>query len=343
MSNEAQVWADLQDVGNPQAALVLQAIARHADWETGRCWPSVKTIARMAKCSDRTAQRYIDRLATDGIIKVSPRFRDDGSQTSNGLELVGYAEWHAALRTGGEVKRPKAIPQYRDDELPGRPPSASAGRRNGAVSPPPDSLSPPPDSLSPRPRQQVSPAPRQQVSPLRTSLEHSLNTHTAGERSDVDHLIETVATPERALALSHLFRPLLAELPLIAPDPVAALGALADEAAGLLAAELDAALAVLRGERAANVKPGDIRRALTAARKATPKAAHPAAVKSENGNASPVFRVTAADPSFVEWLEAAPEKERPAIEAAGEVSASARWPRPGARLFAPVTFEMGAA
>ncbi len=334
MSNEAQVWADLQDVGNPQAALVLQAIARHADWDTGRCWPSVKTIARMAKCSDRTAQRYIDRLATDGIIKVSPRFRDDGSQTSNILELVGYAEWQAALRTGGEVQRPKAIPQYRDDELPGRPPSASAGPTNQAVSPPPVSLSPPPDNLSPRPRHVLSPAPRHVLSPRRTSLDHSLNTHSVSARSGLDELLGKVTTPDRRRVVDELLRPVLSELPLIAPDPVAALGALADEVAELPVPVLQAARVALLAERAANVKPGDIRKAIAAVRK-------PALTAAPQAKAE--LRIERGTSSWEAWVAAVPRERRPAIEAAGEILASSRWPKPGARIHAPVVIELGAA
>lgn len=164
-----------------------------------------------------------------------------------------------------------------------------------------------------------------------------------GRECEVTGWFLKIASPERRRVADDFLRPLLADVGLISDDPVRALGALADEGATVPAAVLAAALKALRAGRGAKVKPFDIRAAIEAARKATPKAAHPAPAKSDDGNAAPVLRIKAGEPSFAKWLEAAPEKERPAIEAAGEVSASARWPRAGARLYAPVAFELGAA
>lgn len=110
--NETQAWADLQDAGNAQAQLVLQAIARHADWETGESYPSRDRIAKMAKCSRRTVNRYIDKLETDGLIARVQRTRENGSQTTNIYRLVGYPEWHQAVRNGGFVAKPKAVEKY---------------------------------------------------------------------------------------------------------------------------------------------------------------------------------------------------------------------------------------
>jgi hypothetical protein len=158
----------------------------------------------------------------------------------------------------------------------------------------------------------------------------------------LEDLLAAVATPDRERAICELLRPVLSELPLIAPDPKAALGALADEAAALPVPVLLAARVALLADRAANVKPADIRRAMKAAMGAS-TAAKSAPAKAANGNAAPTLRITKAEPSFTAWLAAVPERERRTIEAAGELSASARWPKPGARMYAPVTIELGAA
>jgi hypothetical protein len=109
--NETLTYADLQDAGNAQAQLVLYAIARHVDWDTGEGYPEaddachngqVHAPARCApilrNCRPMTASFRTERTSSD----------DDGhGQSSNLITLVGYAEWIAANRSGnGSVKSP---------------------------------------------------------------------------------------------------------------------------------------------------------------------------------------------------------------------------------------------
>lgn len=110
--NEPQTYVDLQDAGNAQAQLILQAIARHADWNTGQCYPSQDAIARMAKCSVRTVRNYLSRLESDGFIERQERRKDNGAVQSDLITLVGYEEWITALREGGKVAKPKETPRY---------------------------------------------------------------------------------------------------------------------------------------------------------------------------------------------------------------------------------------
>lgn len=118
MKFEPLTWADLQDTGNAQSQLVLIAVARHADWDTGTCYPSVRAIAEMAKCSEKTARRHLKQLKADGFIDLAERFADGGERTSNLITLCGYAEWVVTLRAGGGVARPKRAKRYRDEDLP---------------------------------------------------------------------------------------------------------------------------------------------------------------------------------------------------------------------------------
>jgi hypothetical protein len=114
--NEPQTFVDLQDAGNAQAQLILQAVARHADWNTGQCYPSQDAIAAMAKCTSRTVRAYLAKLEADGFIKREERRKDNGAKQSDLITLVGYEQWITALREGGKVAKPKANQRYEQAE-----------------------------------------------------------------------------------------------------------------------------------------------------------------------------------------------------------------------------------
>jgi len=122
MSMEALTWVDQQDTGNAQSQLILQAVARHADWETGSCFPSVARLMKMAKCSDKTVRRHLKRLVGDRLLAVRKRHRHDGGQSANELTLVGYDVWVRALREGGVVAAPRRVKRYADLEESGQGP-----------------------------------------------------------------------------------------------------------------------------------------------------------------------------------------------------------------------------
>lgn len=78
-------WAWGRPLG-PAAKLVLMALADIAD-DQGICWPSVGHLATKCTISERTAQRLLAGLERLGLIEVEPRFRPDGSRTSNRFRL----------------------------------------------------------------------------------------------------------------------------------------------------------------------------------------------------------------------------------------------------------------
>lgn len=133
---EPLTWADLQDTGNAQSQLVLVAIARHADWDNGTCYPSQRALSEMAKCSARTIRRHIKQLVSDGFITISERFAEGGERTSNLFTLVGYADWVRGLRQGGGVAKPKRAKRYRDDDLPDDEPPSGSDSHGGDETPP---------------------------------------------------------------------------------------------------------------------------------------------------------------------------------------------------------------
>lgn len=110
--NETLTYADLQDAGNAQAQLILLAIARHANWDTGKCWPGQEILARMAKCSERTVRRYLEKMTADGLIRVEERRGEHGQRLADMITLVGYEEWITAIRAGGAVAKPKVVEGY---------------------------------------------------------------------------------------------------------------------------------------------------------------------------------------------------------------------------------------
>lgn len=51
------------------------------------CWPAVKTIAADLQFSRSTVKRALHDLVSAGLIEKEPRFRENGSNTSNRLIL----------------------------------------------------------------------------------------------------------------------------------------------------------------------------------------------------------------------------------------------------------------
>ena len=49
----------------------------------GECWPGTKTIARELNLSRSTVKRAIADLTEHGYLKKEPRFRENGSSSSN--------------------------------------------------------------------------------------------------------------------------------------------------------------------------------------------------------------------------------------------------------------------
>lgn len=52
--------------------LILVGIAAHINGETGKCWPSMETLAKCAGVQPRTARRAVRRLEGRGIINIDP-------------------------------------------------------------------------------------------------------------------------------------------------------------------------------------------------------------------------------------------------------------------------------
>ena len=54
----------------------------------GACWPGIRTIARELGLSQATVRRALKDLENGGWIVKTPRYRDNGSSTSNFYKVI---------------------------------------------------------------------------------------------------------------------------------------------------------------------------------------------------------------------------------------------------------------
>ena len=76
MSIKAVSWALEVDMSDAIAKLVLIGIADKYNEERGFGWPSVKWLATVAGCSDRTIRRKLTDLQEQGYLAIDRRFND---------------------------------------------------------------------------------------------------------------------------------------------------------------------------------------------------------------------------------------------------------------------------
>ena len=119
-------------------------------------------------------------------------------------------------------------------------------------------------------------------------------------------LVEVAEHPGAERIVERLFRPLLSELELIAPNKVSSLGRIAHNFRSCSDAALDDALASLLKERNAKVKPSDIRKALETARRAEESARRDeerdARERQAEADAAAVLEAIAAAPADLDVL-----------------------------------------
>jgi hypothetical protein len=103
MSVAAMNWVWRQQLA-PTPKLVLMSLGDAAD-DRGVCWPSVSTVASKCCISTRTVRRIMRELETMGKIRRDPRFRKDGSQSSNCylLALDGGDKLSGATAVGDDT------------------------------------------------------------------------------------------------------------------------------------------------------------------------------------------------------------------------------------------------
>ena len=78
-------WAWQQSL-SPNLKLILMALSDAAD-DDGICWPSVSMLAKKCNVSTRTVRRGLQSLIENGLLVSEPRYRNDGSNSSNRYRL----------------------------------------------------------------------------------------------------------------------------------------------------------------------------------------------------------------------------------------------------------------
>lgn len=71
------------DTELPHRARAVYMYLRDRSDAQGKCWPGIKTIATDLKLSRSTVKRALTDLEKGGYLKKIPRYRENGSSTSN--------------------------------------------------------------------------------------------------------------------------------------------------------------------------------------------------------------------------------------------------------------------
>jgi GntR family transcriptional regulator len=107
MSIPAMRWALHRDTGSHTRKLVLLVLAEQSDVH-GYSWPTHKCVAKKCELSWETVRQCIREMEHSGLLRRITRRRDDGSQCSNGYQLLMGSEHRAGK--GGVVRRDGGTP-----------------------------------------------------------------------------------------------------------------------------------------------------------------------------------------------------------------------------------------
>lgn len=72
----------------PHRAVAVYMYLKSRANKDGSCWPGIKTIAAELNLSRTTVQRAIRDLRLAGWISVNPRYRENGSNSSNTYSIL---------------------------------------------------------------------------------------------------------------------------------------------------------------------------------------------------------------------------------------------------------------
>lgn len=137
---------------------VYAVLDRYADRCTGECWPKIKTICAKLRLGESTVKRCLRTLKDLGLIRIDPRWSEEGDRTSNLYKLLDPSPAAVAARAQQSV-----APQ----------PTPSVSPGGGSVETPP-SPQLPPEGGSPASPQEQDPHkqnPLNTLAPARTEQE----------------------------------------------------------------------------------------------------------------------------------------------------------------------------
>ena len=85
MSYFGTIYADTE---LPSRAKAVYMYLRDRSDAEGKCWPGIKTIASDMRLSRSTVKRALNDLCKTGLLQKDPRWRENGSLTSNLYHVV---------------------------------------------------------------------------------------------------------------------------------------------------------------------------------------------------------------------------------------------------------------
>ena len=77
---------------------IYNVLARHADRQTGICYPCIGTIAKKLALGRTTVKKYLRILLNHCLIAIAPRMSEVGDPTSNSYMLLDPSPAQVALR-----------------------------------------------------------------------------------------------------------------------------------------------------------------------------------------------------------------------------------------------------
>jgi hypothetical protein len=77
---------------------IYNVLSRHADRQTGICYPSIGTIAKKLALGRTTVKKYLRILLNHSLIAISARLSNEGDPTSNCYMLLDPSPEKVALR-----------------------------------------------------------------------------------------------------------------------------------------------------------------------------------------------------------------------------------------------------
>jgi Helix-turn-helix domain len=112
---------------------IYNVLARHADRETGICYPSIRLSAKKLALGRTTVKKYLRILLNHCLIAISSRLSDEGDPTSNLYMLLDPSPEKVALRR----RQLEALLVPQEDAFKFGPASDSLNRGGSPDDPPP--------------------------------------------------------------------------------------------------------------------------------------------------------------------------------------------------------------
>ena len=141
MSFDSLKWAWDQNVESPGRKIVLIGLAQFADSD-GFCFPSQRTLAERTSQTERTVRSHLEWLENNDFISRVHRRRDNGSQTSDLIQLhldkvgVFAKKYQRAELNGNETTIPENFSGCATGKKQ-QPPEKFSGGTTGKNFPPP--------------------------------------------------------------------------------------------------------------------------------------------------------------------------------------------------------------